>query len=47
MHIANILNLACKIADKKLQNNIIAQINCNKEKKSIKTISNIQKIIQK
>jgi len=30
-----------------LQKNIIAQINYNKEKKSIKIVSNIQKIIQK
>ena len=44
LRIANILNLACKIEDKKLQKNIIAQINYN-EKKSIKTVSNIQKII--
>ncbi len=41
LHIANILNLACKTKDKKLQKNIAIQINCNKEKKSIKTTSNI------
>ena len=41
------LNLACKIVGKKLQKNIIAQINCSKEKKLIKIASNIQKIMQK
>ncbi len=45
--IANILNLACKTEDRKLRENITTQINCNKEKKSIKTVSDIQKIIQK
>ncbi len=45
MYIANILNLAYKIANKKLQENITIQINCNKKKKLIKTISNIQKKI--
>ena len=32
LHIANILNLARKIIDKKLQKNIITQVNCNKKK---------------
>ncbi len=45
LYIANILNLVCKIADKKLQKNIAIQINYNKEKKLIKIVSNIQKII--
>ncbi len=39
------LNLVCKTEDKKLQKNIATQIDCNKEKKSIKTVSDIQKII--
>ncbi len=30
-----------------MQKNIVVQINYNKEKKLIKTVSNIQKIIQK
>jgi len=47
LYIANMLNLACKIVGKKLQKNIIAQINCSKEKKLIKIASNIQKIMQK
>ncbi len=47
LYIANILNLVYKIASKKLQKNIIAQINCNKENKSIKIAFNIQKIMQK
>ena len=47
LYIANILNLVCKIEDKKLQKNIATQINCSKEKKSIKITSNIQKIMQK
>lgn len=46
MCIINIFNLTCKIAIEKLQKNIIAKINYNK-KKSIKTIFNIQKIMQK
>jgi len=45
LRIANILNLACKIVDKKLQKNIATQVNCNKKKKLIKIVSNIQKII--
>ncbi len=47
LHIANILNLVRKIENKKLQNNIIAQVNRNKEKKLIKITFNIQKIMQK
>ena len=31
LYIANILNLVCKIKDKKLQKNIITQVNCNKK----------------
>jgi len=45
LRIANIFNLVRKIEDKKLQKNIAIQINCNKEKKSIKIASSIQKII--
>jgi len=41
------LNLAYKTVDKKLQKNITTQVNCNKEKKSIKIASNMQKIMQK
>ncbi len=47
LYIANILNLVCKIEDKKLRKNIATQIDYNKEKKSIKTTSNMQKIIQR
>ncbi len=43
--IANIFNLTYKITRKKLQKNIIAQVNCNKEKRSIKITFSIQKII--
>ena len=46
MYIANIFILVYKIINKKLQENIITQINYNK-KKLIKTAFNIQKIIQK
>ena len=45
MRITNILNLVCKIIDKKLQENIVAQVNYSKKKKLIKIVSNIQKII--
>ncbi len=45
--ITNILNLACKTEDRKLRENIVTQIDCNKEKKSIKTVSDIQKIMQR
>ncbi len=41
LYIANILNLTYKTIDKKLQKNIIAQVNCSKKKKSIKIISSI------
>ncbi len=41
LYIANILNLAYKTIDKRLQKNITTQVNYNKEKKSIKTTSNI------
>ncbi len=47
MRITNILNLVFKIIDKKLQENIVAQVNYSKKKKLIKIVSNIQKIIQK
>ncbi len=47
LRIANILNLVRKIVDKELRKNIATQVNCNKEKKLIKTISNMQKIMQK
>ncbi len=46
LYIANISNLVCKIKDKKLQKNIITQVNCN-QKKLIKIISNVQKIMQR
>ncbi len=45
LYIANIFNLACKIVSKKLRKNITTQINCNKEKKSIKIAFNMQKIM--
>ena len=45
--ITNILNLACKTEDRKLRENITTQINYNKEKKSIKITSSMQKIMQK
>ncbi len=41
------LNLVCKTENKKLQKNIATQIDCSKEKKSIKTASDIQKVMQK
>jgi len=41
LRIANILNLAYKIEDKKLRKNIITQVNYNKEKKLIKIAFNI------
>ncbi len=47
LRIANIFNLVRKTRDKKLQKNITTQVNCNKEKKSIKIASSIQKIMQK
>jgi len=47
LRITNILNLVFKIIDKKLQENIVAQVNYSKKKKLIKIVSNIQKIIQK
>ncbi len=34
-------NLVCKTENKKLRKNIAAQIDCSKEKKSIKTVSDI------
>jgi len=43
--IANIFNLTYKTIRKKLQKNIIAQVNCSKEKRSIKINFSIQKII--
>ena len=45
LRIANILNLVQKTKDKKLRKNITTQVNCNKEKKLIKIIFNIQKIM--
>ncbi len=47
LRIANIFNLVYKTKDKKLRKNIIAQVNRNKEKKSIKIASNMQKIMQR
>ena len=47
LRIANILNLVRKTRDKKLRKNIIAQVDYNKEKKSIKIASSMQKIMQK
>ncbi len=45
LRIANIFNLVRKIEDKKLRKNIIAQVNYNEEKKSIKIASSVQKIM--
>ncbi len=47
LRIANILNLVRKIEDKKLRKNIVVQVDYSKEKKLIKTTSNVQKIIQR
>ncbi len=47
LRIANILNLARKIEDEKLRKNIVAQVNRNEEKKSIKIAFNVQKIMQR
>jgi len=40
-------NLARKTKDEKLQKNIATQIDCNKEKKSIKIAFDVQKIRQR
>ncbi len=45
MYIANIFNLIYKTVDKRLQKNIVTQVNCSKKKKLIKIASNIQKIL--
>ncbi len=45
--IANMFNLARKTKDEKLQKNIATQIDCNKEKKSIKIAFDVQKIRQR
>jgi len=47
LRIAKMLNLARKTIDKTLRKNIIAKVNCNKKKKSIKTTFDMQKIIQR
>ncbi len=47
LRIANILNLVRKTRDKKLRKNIIAQVDYNKEKKSIKIAFSVQKIMQR
>ncbi len=47
LRIANILNLVRKTKDEKLRKNIVAQVNYNEEKKSIKIASNVQKIMQR
>ncbi len=47
LRIANILDLARKIEDEKLRKNIVAQVNRNEEKKSIKIAFNVQKIMQR
>jgi len=47
LRIAKMLNLARKIASEILRKNITTKVNCNKKKKLIKTIFNIQKIMQK
>jgi len=45
--IANILNIVRKIVDEKSRENITTKVNNNKRKKSIKTTSNMQKIMQR
>jgi len=45
--IANVLNTTRKTTSKKLRENIIAKVNNNERKKSIKTTFNVQKIMQK
>jgi len=45
--IANVLNIARKTTSEKSQENIIAKVNNNKKKKSIKTTFDMQKIMQR
>jgi len=45
--VAKILNLARKTIDETLRENIATKINCNKRKKSIKIVFDMQKIIQR
>jgi len=47
LRIAKILNLARKIVDKISRENIIAKVNRNKKKKSIKIVFDVQIIMQK
>jgi len=47
LRVAKMLNLARKIADETLRKDIIAKVDLNKKKKSIKIAFDIQKIIQK
>jgi len=44
--VAKILNLACKIANETLREDITTKVNCNK-KKSIKIVFDMQKIMQR
>jgi len=45
--IANVLNIACKTTNEKSRKNIIAKVNNNERKKSIKIVFDIQKIMQR
>jgi len=47
LRIAKMLNLARKITNKILRKNIATKVDCSKRKKTIKTIFNMQKIMQK
>jgi len=47
LRVAKMLNLACKIASKILRKDITTKVNCNKRKKSIKIIFDVQKIMQR
>jgi len=47
LYIANMLNTTRKIANEKSRKNITTKVNNSERKKSIKTIFDIQKIMQK
>jgi len=47
LRVAKMLNLACKIVDEILRKDIIAKVDRNKRKKSIKIAFNVQKIMQR
>jgi len=47
LRVAKMLNLARKIADETLRENIIAKVDRNKRKKSIKIVFDVQKIMQR